>query len=89
MDINGLLTIKFNDEAAEVSNRKGTIHLSTQLDVKQHIEEIVTEEQINEDGSTSGEVKIKIAKAAIKKPDRSVMTTSSHGKSTSMKTVES
>ncbi|MDT2539745.1 SpaA isopeptide-forming pilin-related protein [Enterococcus raffinosus] len=65
--INGLLTIKFNDEAAEVSNRKGTIHLSTQLDVKQHIEEIVTEEQINEDGSTSGEVKIKIAKAAIKK----------------------
>lgn len=65
LSLSGLLTIKFNDKATSVSKREGTVHLSTQLDVKQHIEEIITEVQINEDGSTSGEVKVKIAKAEI------------------------
>lgn len=67
LNLDGLLTIRFNDKAATVSNREGTVHLSTQLDVQEHIEEIITEEQINEDGSTSGEIIVDIAKADITK----------------------
>ncbi|MGG5371260.1 SpaA isopeptide-forming pilin-related protein [Enterococcus sp. AZ196] len=67
LSIDGQLTIKFNDKAGTVSKREGTVHLFTQLDVQQHVEEIITEEEINEDGSTSGEVKVKIAKAEITK----------------------
>lgn len=63
----GLLTIKFNKNAESLSNREGTIGLETQLDVQKHIEEIVTEKQIHEDGSEGGEVKVTIAKADITK----------------------
>lgn len=63
----GLLTIRFNDTAARLSNRAGTIDLETQLDVQKHIDEIVTEKEIKEDGSEDGEVKVTIAKADITK----------------------
>ncbi|MGM0167752.1 hypothetical protein IGI39_002736 [Enterococcus sp. AZ135] len=67
LSLDGLLTIRFNDKAAAVSNREGTVHLFTQLDVDQSRNEIITEEQIDEDGNTSGEVKVDIAKADITK----------------------
>ena len=63
----GLLTIKFNDTAARLSDRAGTIDLETQLDVQKHIDEIVTEKGINQDGSEDDEVKVTIAKADITK----------------------
>ncbi|MDU5336213.1 SpaA isopeptide-forming pilin-related protein [Enterococcus sp.] len=63
----GLLTIKFNENAELLSNREGTVELETQLDVQKHIDEIVTEKQIKEDGSEDGEIKVTIAKADITK----------------------
>lgn len=63
----GLLTIKFNGKSSGLSNREGTIELFTQLDISEEIIQIVTEEEINEDGSTSGKVEVSVAKAKITK----------------------
>lgn len=67
VSLDGLMTITFNDKATAISERKGTIQIVTQLDVEQYIEEIITEEEINEDGTTSGEIKVTIAQAEITK----------------------
>lgn len=67
LSIDGLLTLKFNKEACNLYGRAGTVHLFTQLDVSQEIEQIVVEKDIDEDGNASGEVEVGIARAEITK----------------------
>lgn len=63
----GLLTIKFNKNAEKLSNRQGTVHISTQLDVDELETEIITEKEIDDEGNATEETKIQILTAAIKK----------------------
>lgn len=63
----GLLTIKFNAEVEKYSNRKGTVHISTQLAVTEEKEEVITEKEIDDEGKVTEETKIPILQAAIKK----------------------
>ncbi|MGL9729410.1 SpaA isopeptide-forming pilin-related protein [Enterococcus sp. DIV0756] len=63
----GLLTIKFNENVEKYSNRQGTIHISTQLDVDEQETEIITEKEIDDEGNATEETRIPILKAAIQK----------------------